>query len=323
VLTDQHLKLLETFADQAVIAIENARLFSELQERNGALAEALEQQTATAEVLAAISRAPTDLQQVLSTIAASASRLCGGADCGVLRVEGDALLPVAATAGSPAVVERDPSLLQTPALVCGRVGGRAVLERRTLHVADVRAEAEEYPDSAATSYRTGARTILAVPLLRGDGAMGALYLTRTEVAPFTDAQVALVKTFADQAVIAIENARLFAELQERLAEQTATAEVLKSISHAPTDLQRVLDTITASAMRLCEGTGASLAYGPATEVRILSSAGTAGDMTPVGLTIPVDGPGPVRRVYATGELFHSGDVVHDERLPEGFRRVCA
>jgi GAF domain-containing protein len=261
--TDKQVSLVETFADQAVIAIENVRLFTELQEKNKALTtahaqmtEALEQQTATAEILRVISQSPTDVQPVFDAIAHSAAGLCEAFDVIVLRVQGDVLRLVAHHGPLPAT--------DIP-LHRGTVGGRTLIERRLIHIRDLQAEVDDFPEGSAFARAFGHRTTLSVPLLREDVAIGNIQVRRQEVRPFSDTQVALLQTFADQAVIAIENARLFTELQEKnraltdahaqvteaLGQQTATSEILRVISTSPTDLQPVLDTVARSAARFC------------------------------------------------------------------------
>ena len=228
--TDKQIKLLETFADQAVIAIENARLFQELTHKtadleitNSELRESLEQQTATSEILRVIASSPTDLQPVLDVVAENAAKLCEATDSSILRVDGEKLRLAASYGSLVPVAEQRPLVRTIP-------GARAIIDRQTIHVHDLQAQVEEFPPQARTrGMQGGTRTVLATPLFREHIPIGAIVIRRTEVKPFTDKQIALLKTFADQAVIAIENVRLFKELQERNAElrealehQTAT-----------------------------------------------------------------------------------------------------
>jgi two-component system NtrC family sensor kinase len=244
--TEKEIALLESFAAQAVIAIENARLLGELRQRTDDLSESLQHQTATADVLKVISRSTFDLQTVFETLAESAVRLCSAERGLVFRFDGQLLRFTVGHNVSPEF--RD--FLEGNPIVPGRNSnaGRAALERRTVHNLDVQNDPEyNYGGSRVDPYRT----VLAVPMLKGGELFGVFVIYRHEVRPFTDSQIALMETFADQAVIAIENTRLICETREALEQQTATGDVLKIISRSSVDLETVLDTLVETAGRLC------------------------------------------------------------------------
>ncbi len=239
--TQKEIALLQTFASEAVIAIENVRLFNETK-------EALEQQTAIADILRVISASPSDTQPVLEAIAASATKFAAAEDAAVLLVRESGLVPLAHHGPIPmpfsVSVDRD------------SVSGRAIIEARVVHAADVTAD-DEFPNSKRHGLQDGQRTVLAAPLIREGTALGVIVMRRREVRPFTDQQVRLAQTFADQAAIAIENVRLFNETKESLEQQTAVSEVLKTISRTVFDIDTTLAAIVENAGRLV---GADLAW---------------------------------------------------------------
>ena len=257
--SDKQIELVQNFANQAVIAIENTRLLNELRERTTDLTESLEQQTATSEVLQVISSSPGDLEPVFAAMLEKAVRICDATFGNIYRWDSDTLHLVAAHNMPPAFAEfafakfRRRSLLRSSSQ---NAIGRALATKMPVHVADLAAQ-RPYIEERDAGYVAavelgGARTFLAAPMLKEDELIGLFSLYRQEVRPFTDKQIALVTNFAAQAVIAIENTRLLNELRESLQQQTATSEVLLVISSSPGDLQPVFEAMLEKAVRICD-----------------------------------------------------------------------
>src|SRR5262245_50662932 len=302
--TDKQIELVTTFADQAVIAIENVRLLNELR-------ESLQQQTATADMLKVISRSTFDLQVVLKTLVESAARLCDAYDSAIWRPDGDRLLLVAHHGPIPA---------ETLPLIRGTVAGRTVLDGRAFNIADLQTEDAEFPESGENARRWGFRSILCVPLMREGFAIGTIALRRREVQLFTDQQVGLLQTFADQAVIAIENARLFEEvkarteeLSESLQQQTATADVLKVISRSTFDLKSVLQTLVESAGRLCDADFAMITRQKDGALFCAETYAFSPEFIEYAGALPVErGRGTaIGRALLEGRVIHIADVLTD------------
>jgi two-component system NtrC family sensor kinase len=313
--TQRQAELVQTFADQAIIAIENVRLFDQLQARTDDLSESLQQQTATANVLKVISRSTFDLQTVLQTLVESAARLCEADLANIWRPEG-AAFHLAASFGIPGKDKErleNVKYLESIGIEPGRgsIVGRVLLERRTIQVHDIQADAE-YELSGVI--RIGNyRTALGVPLLREGVPIGVIFLSRCTVQPFTDKHIELVTTFADQAVIAIENVRLFDEVQARtedlresLQQQTATADVLKVISRSTFDLQAVLQTLVESATKLCEADKATITRQKDGIFYRAESCGFSDEFMNYVRNVPV----VPDRGSATGRALLEGVVVH-------------
>ena len=314
--TPAQIKLFETFADQAVIAIENVRLFNELGARNRQLTEALEQQTATSEILRVIASSPTDIQPVLDVVAENAARLCEASDALIYREQGERL-HLAAKYGSSIPVSAE-----SLPITRGWVGGRTIIDRRTIHVDDVAAEIDtEYPEARRLHQVAGSRTVLGTPLLRQGDPIGSIVIRRTEVQPFTDKHIKLLETFADQAVIAIENVRLFQELKESLEQQTATSEILGVIASSPTDIQPVLDVVAENAARLCDATDAVIHRIDGDKLRPVANYGPLPGRG--GLeSIPIDRDHIPARAIIDRQTLHIDDLaaVPEDDLPARFAR---
>src|SRR6516165_4395640 len=316
--TERQIGLVRTFADQAVIAMENARLLGELQARTRDLEESLEYQTATSDVLNVISRSTSNVQPVLDTVAETAARLCGADSVTIWTREGEVY-----RAASSSYITAEPELwaamsqrTMTPSR--DSLGARTALEGRVVHIEDRAAD----PDYAwAESVASGRRTGLGVPLLRDGEPIGVIALSRKRVEPFTERQIELVRTFSDQAVIAMENARLLTELRESLEYQTATSDVLKVISRSTADVQPVLDTVTETAVRLCGADSGSMLIREGEVYRYVTSSDPV--LWPVvrHRTV-VPGRGSIAaRVALEGSVVHVEDILADPEYtyPEALR----
>jgi GAF domain-containing protein len=312
--SNKQIELVKTFADQAVIAIENVRLFDEVQARTRELTESLEQQTATSEVLGVISSSPGELGPVFQTILENATRICEAQFGGVNLREGDNLRTVADHGASPEWMEYR---RQNPVFRPGRNTGldRVMRTKQPVQIEDLMSErtAEGDPLRVVFTKLAGARTFLTVPMLKGDDLIGIIGIYRREVRPFTDKQIALVESFARQAVIAIENARLLNELRQRtddlsesLEQQTATSDVLKVISRSTFDLKAVLQTLIESAAKLCEADKAAITR----QINgVFFFAETYG-FSPAYLEFVRDLPVKPERGFASGRALLEGKIVH-------------
>jgi GAF domain-containing protein len=316
---EKQIELLKHFAAQAVIAIENARLLNELRQRTGDLAESLEHQTATSEVLSVISRSPTDTQPVFDAICESASRLFSDAFTVIWRYDGELLHYVASHNFTPEVLDR---LFNSYPKRIDRslAAGRAILDGKLAHVPDMLADPDYRHEFALAG---NWRASIAVPMLRDGKPIGAISVGKAEAEPFSERQQELLTTFADQAVIAIENARLFEaeqqrtrELSESLEQQTATSEVLRVISTSPGDLRAVFDAMLASATRLCQASyGTMWLHESDGEMRVAARHGdlpeTFRDQWHIGRTFRPSPSVPTARAFNTRKPVHVTDLKED------------
>src|SRR5215468_6120399 len=309
----KQIELVTTFADQAVIAIENVRLFDVAQARTREVQESLEYQTAISEVLNVISRSPSDIQPVLNTIAETAQKLCHSEHVFIFRLEGGRYHLAASKDVSPEQIKWLSENPITPDR--GAITGRTAIERRPVQVTDVLADPEYVLDRAG---HKGFRTVLGVPLLRDDVAIGVIALSRSVVKPFTDKQIELVSTFADQAVIAIENARLFEAEQQRtrelsvsLEQQTATSDVLQVISSSSGELAPVFQSLLASAKHLCSAEFGIVLLREGDAFRTVALHGTTAEYTEARWRAPIIRPAPdtgLGRVLKTKQVGQIPDV---------------
>src|SRR5262249_46568521 len=255
--------LLTTFADQAVIAIENVRLFTELQASNRDLSESLQQQTATSDVLGVISRSPGQLEPVFQVMLANAVRICEAKFGAMYLSEEESIFRIVAMHNAPPAFaemrRHNPVFRASPRIALAR----AAAMKRTVQIADVQAEPGYFDplpgfSTSQIGMLAGARTVVAVPMLKESELVGVIVIYRQEVRPFTDKQIELVTSFARQAVIAIENTRLLNELRESLQQQTATSDVLRVISSSPGELEPVFKAMLENAVHICDASFGNL-----------------------------------------------------------------
>jgi GAF domain-containing protein len=305
--SDKQVELVQNFAAQAVIAIENTRLLNELRQRTGDLSEALTQQTAISDVLGVISSSPSDVKPVLDSVADHAARICEAQFVDIVIVR-DGKMHVEASVG-----DLGRPIGEALPLDRTTVMGRSIRDRAPVHVHDLMQAGAEFPYGRRLAEMYGHRTIMAVPLMREGEALGTILVRRTEVRPFEDRHIALLKTFADQAAIAIENTRLLNQLRERtedlseaLQQQTATADVLKVISRSTFDLRTVLDTLLRSAGHLCDADQGTITQRKGDSFYRSVAYGFSDDFLEYVKNTPVE----AARNTGTGRALVEGRIVH-------------
>ena len=321
--SDKQIELVTTFADQAVIAIHNVRLFDDVQARTRELSEALQQQTAASEVLRVISSSPGEPEPVFQLILANATRLCEAKFAALYLRDGESFRNVALYNVSDAYLQTKLQEVIRPLPTSGL--GRAARSKQPVHIEDLRttpAYREDDPTVTAIADLGGARTVIVVPMVKQEQVVGAMGVFRQEVRPFTGKQIELVTSFASQAVIAIENSRLLNELHESLQQQTATADGLKVISRSTFDLQSVFDTLGASAARLCEAEIVTIWRPAGQGYRLVARFGTspAHDDYMANLCLKPDRGSCVGRALLEAKIVQIPDIREDPEYTLDARR---